>query len=118
MFKDQREVDRYHGICPECGPTGCDCRKPLGYREQPSPAVTREQVQWLRTLVGAFAELRYNSPKPDQDPAATAEMISEVERLADTLDMHLDLQDKPADLPSPEEVEAMAKAAGLDNIPF
>jgi hypothetical protein len=79
---------------------------------------SREQVGWLRSLISEFAVLRYSHPKRDEDPLATAEMTHEVSDLADNLDMMLDQQEQPQQLPTAEEVDAMAKAAGMDEVPF
>ena len=82
--------------------------------------ITREQVEWLRTLVAdhkRLVELLKEGVR-DEDPSATSEMYQEVGALADACAAHLDFQSAPADLPTPEEVEQMAKAAGADQLPF
>lgn len=80
--------------------------------------ITREQVGWVRTLLVAYREATAKLAEPDPDPLGTLEMELEVEKLADELDAQLDAQEQGVDLPSEAEIDAMARAAGLDNIPF
>jgi len=122
MFRDQNDVDAWYGLGTDGLPRH---RSNPGYKPaQPEDMtvnnITREQVSWLRTLITAFEGYHrtITSIVKDEDPSATSEMLRSVNALADNLDMHLDLQEKPQELPSEEQIANMAKAAGLDDIPF
>lgn len=83
---------------------------------------TREQVEWLRTLLASHRELQRKlneCDERDEDPTATAEMYADVERLADVLNAQLDYHEAGPDAPpSDEEIDAMVRAAGHDEVPF
>lgn len=60
-------------------------------REAPTttPTVDPEDAGWLRTLIDAYRNLSDQLNKcgfADEDPSATVEMLSAVERLADAID--------------------------------
>lgn len=85
--------------------------------------VSRSQVEWLRALISdhenALDAIHRYDEGYNEDPEATDEMLAECKALADQLDMKVDYSTEiPESLPTFEEVNAMARKAGYDEIPF
>lgn len=74
--------------------------------------IDRESVEWLNCLVGSYRELLHELAGlgcPDEDPAATLEMLSAVERLS--------VQLEAAVIDEPEQQQVATEANNSD-IPF
>jgi predicted nicotinamide N-methyase len=69
---------------------------------------TREQVRAVRRVLDAAAT---------GELPAVADIAAGVE-LADACGAQLDMREAPADLPTNDEIEEMARQAGLDEVPF
>lgn len=74
-----------------------------------SPAITRERIGWLRSLLSDFRNLLDEYPEHDTDPSATNEAMRECRALADDLERML-----PPEVDQPTVVLAVAD----DGIPF
>ena len=55
--------------------------------------LSRDQVDWLRSLIDAYRHLRAESGIPEPDTDAAAEMLSNCEMLADELEAALAVPD-------------------------
>lgn len=72
---------------------------------------TREQLEWVRTLIGSHKELQARliiaHGETDADPDATDTMYREVAALEAACSAQLDMREFPADQPSEAELEMM-----------